>query len=102
MTAIAILILASLPVPQVQISNLQLSNVQISKVQLSTAAGSQPVPHFKQIATTPRKGGVWYFARSGHAVYCYGPVMMLPNRVGEIERVATFCKGNQLLVPLKD
>ncbi|HZQ19306.1 MAG TPA: hypothetical protein VFA90_11320 [Terriglobales bacterium] len=97
MTAIAILILASLPVPQVQISN-----VQISKVQVSTAIGSQPLPHFKQIATAPRKGGVWYFARTGHAVYCYGPVMTLPNRDGEIERVATFCKGNQLLVPLKD
>lgn len=92
MKAIAILILASLPFPQ----------VQLSKVQLSKAVGSQPAPHFKQIATAPRKGGVWYFARTGHAVYCYGPVMTLPNRDGEIERVATFCKGNQLLVPLKD
>ena len=97
MKAIAILILASLPVPQVQISNVHTSNVQMSK-----AVGSQPLPHFKPIAATPRKGGVWYFARSGHAVYCYGPVMTLPNRDGEIERVATFCKGNQLLVPLKD
>ena len=97
MKAIAILILASLPVPQVHISK-----VQISKTSVSNAAGSQPVPHFKEIATAPRKGGIWYFARSGHAVYCYGPVMTLPNRDGEIERVATFCKGNQLLVPLKD
>ncbi|HKW18590.1 MAG TPA: hypothetical protein VJO35_13870 [Terriglobales bacterium] len=86
MKAIAILILASLPVPQVQLPR----------------PGSQPKPHFKQIATAPRKGGTWYFARSGHAVYCYGPVMTLPNREGDIERVATFCKGNQLLVPLKD
>jgi len=22
-----------------------------------------------------RKGGQWYFAATGHAVYCYGPVM---------------------------
>jgi hypothetical protein len=29
-------------------------------------------------------------------------VMTLPNQTGDIERVATFCKGNQLLVPLKD
>ena len=47
-------------------------------------------------------GGRWYFAASGHAIYCYGPVMTLPNQAGYIERVATFCKGNQLLVPLKD
>jgi hypothetical protein len=87
MKAIAILLLASLPVPQVQLSHV-------------TSPQSQP--HFKQLATAPRKGGTWYFARTGHAVYCYGPVMTLPNRQGEIERVATFCKGNQLLVPLKD
>jgi hypothetical protein len=24
------------------------------------------------------KGGRWYFAASGHAVYCYGPVMTVP------------------------
>jgi hypothetical protein len=88
MKAIAILMLASLPVPQVPFSQ---------------PAKSQPQPHFSRQATVaPRKGGRWYFARSGHAVYCYGPVMTLPNRQGEIERVATFCRGDQLLVPLKD
>lgn len=88
MKAIAILLLASLPVPQVA---------------LSPSAGTQPEPHFKQqAANKPRKGGKWYFARTGHAVYCYGPVMTLPDRQGEIERVATFCKGDRLLVPLKD
>jgi hypothetical protein len=88
MKAIAILLLASLPVPQVQLPH---------------AADSRPQLHFKQqITTAPRKGGKWYFARTGHAVYCYGPVMTLPNRQGDIERVATFCKGDQLLVPLKD
>jgi hypothetical protein len=49
-----------------------------------------------------RKGGKWYLARTGHAVYCYGPVMTVPNTEGDIERVATFCRGNKLLVPLKD
>jgi hypothetical protein len=88
MKTIAILILASLPVPQVLLPH---------------ATHPQSQPHFKQQATTqPRKGGKWYFARTGHAVYCYGPVMTLPNRQGDIERVATFCKGDQLLVPLKD
>lgn len=82
---LGLLLLASLSVPQVQVGH-----------------NSQP-PHFpQQAATTPHKGGRWYFARTGHAVYCYGPVMTLPNRQGEIERVATFCRGDQLLVPLKD
>ena len=87
MNALAILLLASLPVPQVQ---------------LFRAANPQASPHFAQAKAPARKGGQWYFARTGHAVYCYGPVMTLPNQTGDIERVATFCKGNQLLVPLKD
>jgi len=86
MKAIAILILASLPVPQVQLS-----------------PKSHPQPHFaRQAQSAPRKGGQWYFARTGHAVYCYGPVMMLSNPSGDIEHVATFCRGERLMVPLKD
>jgi hypothetical protein len=88
MNAVAILILALLPVPQVQIRN---------------AERSQPDPHFARIAkAAPHKGGKWYFARTGHAVYCYGPVMTVAGTTGDLERVATFCKGEQLLVPLKD
>lgn len=86
MKAIAILILASLPVPQVQ-----------------APRPSQPQAHFVQQAqATPHKGGKWYFARTGHAVYCYGPVMLIPNATGDLEHVATFCRGDRLLVPLKD
>jgi hypothetical protein len=48
------------------------------------------------------KGGQWYFAESGHAVYCLGPVRMLPDATGGIERVATFCEGDKPIVPLKD
>jgi hypothetical protein len=85
---VAILLLASLSVPQVQVPR---------------AANANKEPHFTQHAFVPQhKGGQWYFARTGHAVYCYGPVMTLPDRQGEIERVATFCRGDQLLVPLKD
>ena len=88
MKVLAILILASLPVPQVQPSR---------------TVSAQPQPHFAPpITATQHKRGQWYLARTGHAVYCYGPVMTLPNKEGEIERVATFCRGDQLLVPLKD
>jgi hypothetical protein len=88
MNVFAVLLLASLPVPQVQLPELQ---------------RAQPQPRFAQsVRVAPRKGGKWYFARTGHAVYCFGPVMHMPSDDGGIERVATFCRGDQLLVPLKD
>jgi hypothetical protein len=87
MKALAILLLASLPIPQISVPS----------------QSAQPKPHFaEQAQAAPRKGGKWYLARTGHAVYCYGPVMTVPNTEGDIERVATFCRGNKLLVPLKD
>jgi hypothetical protein len=86
MKAIVMLIVTSLPVPQVKVPQ-----------------NAQPQAHFPQQAqATPRKGGRWYFARTGHAVYCYGPVMLIPNAAGDLEHVATFCRGDRLLVPLKD
>jgi hypothetical protein len=86
MKAIAILILASLPVPQV------------------SRPVTPPEPHYaqQQTAKASRKGGKWYLANTGHAVYCYGPVMILTTVKGEILHVATFCKGEKVIVPLKD
>jgi hypothetical protein len=48
------------------------------------------------------KPGRWYFAASGHAVYCYGPVMTVPGANGELQKVATFCRDGSAVVPLKD
>ena len=49
------------------------------------------------------KGGKWYFAANGHAVYCYGPVMYVTEpTTGGLQRVATFCQNDQPMVPLKD
>jgi len=87
MKAIAILVLASLPIPQV------------------SRPAAQPEPHFsqpQQTAKVARKGGKWYLTRNGHAVFCYGPVMTLTNLNGGIDRVATFCRGEKMIVPLKD
>jgi hypothetical protein len=70
-----------------------------------------PVPRLTpahQLPLTPSqlpakpKGGRWYFAANGHAVYCYGPVMTLPQAQGGLLKVATFCRGDQTMVPLKD
>jgi len=41
-------------------------------------------------------------AANGHAVYCYGPVMTMPQANGSLLRVATFCRGDQTMVPLHD
>ena len=71
---------------------------------------SLPVPRLAQptpVPTTPHvqqahKGGRWYFAANGHAVYCYGPVRFLPEGTGSLKRVATFCRCDQPFVELKD
>jgi hypothetical protein len=71
---------------------------------------SLPVPRFTPPARSPveaatghpRKRGRWYFAASGHAVYCYGPVMYVTQAEGGLKRVATFCQNDQPMVPLKD
>jgi len=89
MKGLAILLLASLPVPQAQVN--RGAHVQSSE------------PRFAQQAAAPQhKGGKWYLARTGHAVYCFGPVMTVADALGGLERVATFCRGESLLVPLKD
>ncbi|HET9409110.1 MAG TPA: hypothetical protein VFO39_17840 [Candidatus Sulfotelmatobacter sp.] len=82
MKALTLALLLSLPVPRV----------------------SPPHP-FRQPATRVTKhssGGRWYFAASGHAVYCYGPVMTIPSAKGDLQRVATFCRDGSATVPLKD
>jgi hypothetical protein len=58
----------------------------------------QPSTHLAQHS----KGGRWYFAATGHAVYCYGPVMTVPRANGDLQRVATFCRDGSAVVPLKD
>jgi hypothetical protein len=68
----------------------------------SHAAPSLKAPAEHNIPQPPRKGGRWYFAETGHAVYCYGPVRMIPLPEGGIQRVATFCSGEKPIVPLKD
>ena len=58
----------------------------------------QPSGHLAQSS----KGGRWYFAANGHAVYCYGPVMTVPTAAGDLQKVATFCRDGSAVVPLKD
>ena len=82
MKALALALLMSIPIPRL-----------IPPAQLSPTVSAAPAK---------KKGGRWYFAASGHAVYCYGPVRSLPQAQGTPVKVATFCRGDQIIVPLKD
>jgi len=68
----------------------------------SAAKPAQPVRQPSGQVQQPSKGGRWYFAASGHAVYCYGPVMTVPQANGSLQKVATFCREGKTVVPLKD
>jgi hypothetical protein len=48
------------------------------------------------------RGGRWYMAESGHAVYCVGPVLTINTIDGGLHKVATYCKGEKPLVLLKE
>lgn len=49
-----------------------------------------------------KSGGRWYMSQDAHAVFCYGPVMMLQTANGGIQSVATFCRGDRTIVPLHE
>jgi hypothetical protein len=68
----------------------------------SRFAALPPPPVDHAVARQARTGGVWYMAESGHAVFCYGPVVLLKQPEGGFQHVATFCRGDRAMVPLKD
>jgi hypothetical protein len=82
MKALALALLMSLPLPKLT-----------PPATLTPTQAQQPVK---------KTGGKWYFAATGHAVYCYGPVVTLPQAPDGLLKVATFCRGDQTMVPLKD
>jgi hypothetical protein len=72
---------------------------------ITPASRQLPQPSFSRVEEVPqpaRKGGRWYFAENGHAVYCYGPVRLIALPQGGLQRVATFCQGSKPIVPLRD
>jgi hypothetical protein len=69
---------------------------------LTVAKPTQPARRPSGTLERRSTTGRWYFAASGHAVYCYGPVMTLPQANGDLQKVATFCRDGRAVVPLKD
>jgi hypothetical protein len=49
-----------------------------------------------------KKHGAWYMSQEGHAIFCYGPTMIINGPNGSMQKVATFCRGGQEIVPLHD
>jgi len=56
----------------------------------------------EKVVQKPVQRGRWYMADTGHAVYCVGPVVTVPDRDGSLLHVATFCHGPDPVVPLHD
>jgi hypothetical protein len=63
---------------------------------------AQPVRRLTGSMEKRPAAGRWYFAATGHAVYCYGPVMTVPQANGDLQKVATLCRDGRAVVPLKD
>jgi hypothetical protein len=63
-----------------------------------------PLPQKELVSTIQKnhKGGTWYMADDGHAVYCYGPQRMIPDPTGGLMKIATFCRGDRAIVKLKE
>ena len=69
---------------------------------LPVAPRPPQAPAHQVSASRPGQHGVWRFAENGHAVFCYGPVLLMADEQGNLRRVATFCRDGQTMVPLKD
>jgi hypothetical protein len=65
----------------------------------STPSPSKPLD---PVLVRTHRGGRWYLAANGHAVYCRGPVVTINLMDGGLRKVATYCQGDKPLVPLKD
>ena len=62
----------------------------------------KPAVVHEKVAPKAAQHGRWYMADTGHAVYCVGPVVTVPDHGGSLLRVATFCHGRDPVVPLHD
>jgi len=66
------------------------------------APAPSPTKPVDSVLAKTHRGGRWYLAANGHAVYCRGPVVTINMVGGGLRKVATYCQGEKPLVPLKD
>jgi hypothetical protein len=56
---------------------------------------------FLKLQSQGKHKGAWYMSLDGHAIFCYGPTMYVNTATG-LQRVATFCRGDKVIVPLHE
>jgi len=63
-----------------------------------------PLPQKELVGTIQKNhsGGRWYMAADGHAIFCYGPTMLIRDAEGDFSKVATFCRDGRAIVKLKE
>ncbi len=81
-----------------------LSTSLFAKTTLPVPAPSPKLQSEPVLNKGSKPKGRWHMAENGHAVFCYGPVVVMnsfsdPN---EVKRYATQCRGTISPVPLRD
>ncbi len=69
---------------------------------VSSGFSPQPAMAHEKAVLKPAQHGRWFMADSGHAVYCVGPVVTVPDHDGNLLHVATLCHGPDPVVALHD
>jgi hypothetical protein len=76
--------------------------VSICSATSTTLPVRKPLHLTTDVPVSSPPKGQWYMAQNGHAVYCYGPVVMVDAGTDGIKKMATLCRGGVPMVPLHD
>jgi hypothetical protein len=76
--------------------------VSICSATTTRLPARKPLHLTTKLAVSSQPKGRWYMAQNGHAVYCFGPVVMVDAGADGIKRMATICRGGVPMVPLHD
>lgn len=61
-----------------------------------------PQPKITDMKLVSKNNGRWYMSAEGHAIYCYGPTMLIRGTDGGFQQVATLCRDGRAIVPLHE
>jgi len=79
-----------------------LASASVPQAPLKPLPVREPRDPFARLQSKGGKRGAWYMSQDGHAIFCYGPTMVINGPEGSMQRVATFCRGDREIVPLHD
>ncbi len=83
---------------------LLLSSAPFAKTTVPLPAASPKLQSEPVLKQGSKLKGRWHMAENGHAVFCYGPVVVMNtfSDRNEVKRYATQCRGTISPVPLRD